>query len=288
MLKKYLTKFTIDILPSVAATVIGAYIVNHYIVTRPGTDAPVAAAVSAADPKSAAAKPTDGKTTEAGNLPAAGVKAKGISEKAMLEKTAAERPAVVEKVEAKADLKADVKADAKPADAPAETASVPAEPRPYAPRTARKGKDQGGVAVAGAGRDTHGRGRAAVCARCCAGGRNRCLCRMTAATPTTSRALRSIGCVSTMMVRRVRPKWRVPDRRDSADRDASDRDARGVAAAPTLRPLPPPITVSTPSGAETLITAGRLMQPMRLPIRAVRRRRPKSRFRVRSICGPMW
>ena len=58
MLKKYLSKFTIDILPSVAATVIGAYIVNHYIVTRPGTDAPVAAAVSAADPK-AAAKPTD-------------------------------------------------------------------------------------------------------------------------------------------------------------------------------------------------------------------------------------
>ena len=36
MLKKYLTKFTVDILPSVAATVIGAYIVNHYIVSKPG------------------------------------------------------------------------------------------------------------------------------------------------------------------------------------------------------------------------------------------------------------
>ena len=53
MLKKYLSKFTIDILPSVAATVIGAYIVNHYIVTKPGADAPVAA-VSAADPKAKA------------------------------------------------------------------------------------------------------------------------------------------------------------------------------------------------------------------------------------------
>ena len=42
MLKKYLTKFTVDILPSVAATVIGAYIVNHYIVSKPGPAAPVA------------------------------------------------------------------------------------------------------------------------------------------------------------------------------------------------------------------------------------------------------
>ena len=48
---KYVSKFAMDILPSVAATIIGAYIVNHYIVTKPGADAPVAAAVSAADPK---------------------------------------------------------------------------------------------------------------------------------------------------------------------------------------------------------------------------------------------
>ena len=42
----YLKKFAMEILPSVAATIIGAYIVNHYIVTKPGADAPVAAAVS--------------------------------------------------------------------------------------------------------------------------------------------------------------------------------------------------------------------------------------------------
>ena len=41
MLKKYVAKFTVDILPSVAATVIGAYIVNHYIVTsRPEPRSP--------------------------------------------------------------------------------------------------------------------------------------------------------------------------------------------------------------------------------------------------------
>ena len=40
----YLKKFAVDIFPSVAATVIGAYIVNHYIVSKPATDAPAAAA----------------------------------------------------------------------------------------------------------------------------------------------------------------------------------------------------------------------------------------------------
>ena len=42
----YLKKFAVDILPSVAATIIGAYIVNHYIVAKPGADAPAAARVS--------------------------------------------------------------------------------------------------------------------------------------------------------------------------------------------------------------------------------------------------
>ena len=46
---KYITKFAMDILPSVVATIIGAYIVNHYIVAKP--DAPAAAVVSSADPK---------------------------------------------------------------------------------------------------------------------------------------------------------------------------------------------------------------------------------------------
>jgi hypothetical protein len=130
----YLKKFALDILPSVAATIIGAYIVNHYIATKPGADAPVAAAVSAADPKGESKAEA---RADVGNLPAAGIKAKGISEKAIMEKTAAERPTVVErsqeakadaKSDAKADAKSDAKADARPADAPVETASIPADP----------------------------------------------------------------------------------------------------------------------------------------------------------------
>ena len=117
----YLKKFALDILPSVAATIIGAYIVNHYIATKPGADAPLAAALSAADPKA-----------DAG--PAVGVKAKGISEKSLMEKTAAEQPTVVEKSQEKPEAKTEAKpeaksADVKSADAPVETASIPAEPR---------------------------------------------------------------------------------------------------------------------------------------------------------------
>lgn len=121
----YLKKFALDILPSVAATIIGAYIVQHYIAGKPGTDAPVAAAVSAADPKAADAKAAAKPEVKTASLPAAGVKAKGISEKSIMEKTAAEQPAVVEKAQ-------EVKADVKPVEAPAETASISADQHRHA------------------------------------------------------------------------------------------------------------------------------------------------------------
>ena len=81
---KIVSKFAMDILPSVVATIIGAYIVNHYIVTRPGADAPVAAAASSADPKKAdvknVARPAGTPSADVTNLPEPGVKAKGVSE----------------------------------------------------------------------------------------------------------------------------------------------------------------------------------------------------------------
>jgi len=48
MMMKYLSKFVLDILPSIAATVIGAYIVNHYIIAKPTPAAPAAVASTAA------------------------------------------------------------------------------------------------------------------------------------------------------------------------------------------------------------------------------------------------
>ena len=135
----YVKKFTMEILPSVAATIIGAYIVNHYIVAKPAADAPVAAAASVADPKAApGAKPAE-TSADAGNLPAAGVKAKGMSERTLLERSASEKAVVTEKPQEKSQEKSDAKsADAKPADTPVETASIPAEPRRHTPAPREK------------------------------------------------------------------------------------------------------------------------------------------------------
>jgi hypothetical protein len=143
---KFVSKFAMDILPSVVATILGAYIVNHYIVAKPGANAPVAAAASAdskSDVKSDTkadvkkdAKPAQ--PSELANIPEAGVKAKGISEKAILEKTAAEKPTTAEKPAEKSVDKAE-----KSADRPTETASIPpveARRRQALPREKTTGK----------------------------------------------------------------------------------------------------------------------------------------------------
>ena len=157
----YLKKFAVDIFPSVAATVIGAYIVNHYIVSKPSADAPAAVASTAnpkgdgkgdgkAEVKSEAkvdAKPAEN-TASVSNLPAAGVKAKGISEKAILsekaimEKTAAERPAVVEKTQEKTEAKAEAKAEAKPDTKSVETKPVDTKPDVKSAESPAEGTDQ--------------------------------------------------------------------------------------------------------------------------------------------------
>jgi len=154
---KYLTKFAMEIVPSVIATILGAYIVNHYIIAKP---APDTAAVTESKKVKADAKTdlkTDPKTevkpadaaTDLANLPAnvpePGVRAKGISEKAISGKSAdsvsekpAETPAVApeprripltrEKAVAKAAPVA-VPAPAVTPSQPVETAAIPEERR---------------------------------------------------------------------------------------------------------------------------------------------------------------
>jgi hypothetical protein len=118
---KYLTKFAMDVLPSVVATILGAYIVNHYINAK--SDAPTAALMSPADLKN--------QKNETAKIPEPGVKAKGISERAMIEKSASEGPAEVKPVEKPAENKpTEVK--------PPETASAPAETRRSAPAPREK------------------------------------------------------------------------------------------------------------------------------------------------------
>jgi len=234
----YLKKFTMEIAPSLAATIIGAYIVNHYIVSKPGADAPAAAAASTADPKSqgkadtkVAAKPAD-TTADVGNLPTAGVKAKGISEKAIMEKTAAERPTVVEKPQEKAEAKA----DAKPADTPAETASIPARHTP-APR------DKVRVVLPSPVQAVTPPVTSAVAAA------------PVPAPPveTASDERRDANDLARAAIERLRGTGdnspRAPEvaRAPETPRIETPRiETPRVATAPALRPLPPPITVSTP------------------------------------------
>jgi hypothetical protein len=125
---KYLSKITTDILPSVAATIIGAYIVNHYITTKPAPDAPAAAAVSQATPKK-----VDAAAGDVDNRPAAGVRAKGISEKAVFEKPVAEKPTEKSASAEKSAEKSIEKTLEPSEDKQAETASIPAESRRHPP-----------------------------------------------------------------------------------------------------------------------------------------------------------
>jgi hypothetical protein len=251
-LKNYVKKFAMDILPSVAATIIGAYIVNHYIVSKPGADAPVAAAVSTADSKTAAKTAADGKPVEkltnVSNLPEAGVKARGMSERTLLERSASEKAVVTEKPQEKPDVKPDAKpdtksADARPTDTPAETASIPADPRRHAPAPREKTAVRvvlpspvqpitpavAPVAVTpnpappveaavAPERDANDLARAAI-ERLRGSNDNAPRAQQAARTPDAPRAPEVAG---------------VPD-------------TPRVVTAPALRPLPPPIMVSTPA-----------------------------------------
>lgn len=204
---KFVSKFTNDILPSVVATIIGAYIVNHYIAAKPGAETPAAAAVSTPDPKKAEArdeaKPPE-PSADVANLPEHGVKAKGISEKAILEKTAAEKPATVEKPAEKSVEK--------PTEKPTETASTTPEPRRHQPASREKA-----VAKAAPGE---------------------------AATVPEER--RDANDLARAAIERLRGASEASARPQEAARTEASR----VASAPAVRPLPPPVMISTP-GAET-------------------------------------
>ncbi|WMT74001.1 hypothetical protein [Bradyrhizobium sp. Ash2021] len=252
----YLKKFTMDILPSVAATIIGAYIVNHYIVSKPGANAPVAAAVSTADPKTdlkpdhkatAYSKPVE-KPTEVSNLPEAGVKAKGMSERTLLERSASEKAVVIEKPQDKAQEKADAKsADAKPADAPAETASIPAEPRRHAP--APREKTAVRVVLPSPVQPI----TPAVAPAPVAVTPNPAPPVEAAVAPDEHRDANDLARAAIERLRgssdnapRAQQAARTPDT-PRAPEVAGVPDTPRVVTAPALRPLPPPIMVSTPA-----------------------------------------
>lgn len=120
---KYLAKISMDIFPSVLATIIGAYIVNHYINARPAADTPAAVMAPAGK---------NGKPADVANLPAPGVKAKGVSEKSISEKNLSEKAAVEKAANKSGDQPA---AETKSAETKAaETKATDVAPAETAPR----------------------------------------------------------------------------------------------------------------------------------------------------------
>lgn len=132
MIKKYISKFTIDIAPSILATIVGAYIVNHYI--NPKTDdRKPAAAVVAPEQKAAAMKPAD-LSADVGNiLDAAPAKAaaektadKPVVEKASIDKASVDKAIPDKAVADKSETVAEPRRHSPIREKAAEKAKIPA------------------------------------------------------------------------------------------------------------------------------------------------------------------
>ena len=226
---KYLTKISMDIFPSVIATIIGAYIVNHYINAKPAADTPAAAVAPAQTHK-------DAKPAEVANLPAPGVKAKGISEKTVMDKPAAEKPADKAAEQPPENKPPENKppenkpSENKPAEAaPAETAAAPAAPRgrPSASRDKAMAKATTAPVVA-----------APVAAAPAA-----------EANPAAASATPDANDLARAAIERLRksPEGASHETARAPEAPRVQESSRLVTAAPpAVRPLPPPITVSTP------------------------------------------
>jgi hypothetical protein len=234
---KYISKFAMDILPSLAATIIGAYVVNHYIVTKPGAEAPAVTAISSAEPKKddvkAVTKPTETASDEA-NFQEPGVRAKGISEKAVLEKSAA-----------------DVLAQ-KPVEKPLETASLPAETRRHPP--APREKTAARTITVPAAESSGAPVVAAVASP--------------SSTPLVEAAVapeqhHDANDLARAAIDRLRgigeSSPRAPETARVADPGrvaAAPPVAAPPISAPSVRPLPPPIMVSTPAAEPSGLVTG--------------------------------
>lgn len=254
---KYLAKISMDIFPSVLATIIGAYIVNHYINAKPAPDTPAAVVAPAEAGK-------DAKPTDTANLPAPGVKAKGISEKSVTDK-AETKPAETKPSETKpSETKA---ADVAPAETPAhgrpparEKAAAKSTPTATAPVV------EANSALAGTSPavtpDANDLARAAIerlrkspegkaaekAAETKAAEAKAAEAKAAEAKAAEAKAAEAKAAETKQAERSPDPAVREATRVPEAQRVVTTEPAG-------IRPLPPPITVSTPS-AETYGNGG--------------------------------
>ena len=220
---KYLAKISMDIFPSVLATIIGAYIVNHYINAKPAADTPAAVVAPAEAGK-------NGKPADVANLPAPGVKAKGVSEKSVSEKSATDK-AAAEKPADKPETKA---ADVAPADTashgrPPAREKAAAKSIPAATAPVVEANSAPAAASPAATPDANDLARAAI--------------ERLRKSPEGKAAEKAAEAKAA----ETKPVERTPE---PAVREATrvPEAPRVVTTEPSaVRPLPPPITVSTPS-----------------------------------------
>jgi hypothetical protein len=240
---KYIAKISMDIFPSVLATIIGAYIVNHYINAKPAADAPAAVTAPAEAGK-------NGKPADVANLPAPGVKAKGISEKNVTDKPAAEKAADHPGAESKTST-----ADVAPAEAaprgkpsgrekavakstPAVSAAAPATPvveansapAAAAPAAAPDANDLVRAAIERLRKSPESKAAEAKASD-------------TKASDNKSSETKSLEAKS--LEARSPEKTQEPAVREAARTPEAPRIVPVDSS--TVRPLPPPITVSTPA-----------------------------------------
>jgi hypothetical protein len=98
MLRKFLSKYILEVIPSILATVVGAYIVTHYINNKPDADKPQAAMASPTNP----ASPTNlAPSTNPAKAPDAAASSKPVKpdESAQAEKAAKAEAAKVKAAE---------------------------------------------------------------------------------------------------------------------------------------------------------------------------------------------
>ena len=228
---KYLAKISMDIFPSVLATIIGAYIVNHYINARPAADTP-AAVVAPAD----AGK--NGKPADVANLPAPGVKAKGVSEKSISEKSAADKPAADKPAAAheKAVAKSSpaTSTPATPAAAPVVEAN--SAPAAASPAVTPDANDLARAAIERLRKSPEGKAAEKAAEAKSTETKSSAEAKSSETRSPESKSSESKAAERTPEQPAVQEASRVPEA------------PRVVTAVPsTVRPLPPPINVSTPS-----------------------------------------
>jgi hypothetical protein len=224
MLKKYASKFTMDILPSVIATVIGAYIVNHYI-NKPAAP-PVAAAISTVSPKNADELTAPAKPADSAAIDQAAAKSKAAADKA-------------EKAEKAAADKAEKAADK--AEKDKATASLPAEKRWHLP-VLRDKTDKTAKAAPAAAAPAPVPAPAATASAAPPAAQN--------PVQEERRDANDLARAAIARLRATPDAPRGPEAAPVAVEASRAPEPLRVTPPPALQPLPPPVTVASPAIGE--------------------------------------